>query len=227
MKIVLAVLLVLVLLAYFFRLGVTACYDQDGGWVKLRLGPWRILLYPRTEDPEKAEKKRRKQEAKAAKKAGKEKKPAEPKKKPTLGGTLDLLCDLLPVIQTAAGKFRRALQIDTLAMTLTWGEEDPADAAIHYGYAWAVTERLLAFLEANFTIKQRQITINLDYQLEQPRLYVRAGLSLTAAQLVWIALPAGAGGLKILWNHRKNKKMAEHAADGRERNVNHGKESSC
>lgn len=228
--ILLLLLAVLVLLVCCLRLGAAAGYDETGGWVKLRLGPKWVTLYPRVQDPAKAaqaeEKKRRKAEKKARKQG--DKPPKEPAK-PTLGGALDLALELLPAIREAAGKFRRALEIDDLTLELTWGEPDPADAAIHYGRAWGVVEALLAFVEANFVLKHRQVALYLDYQLEKPRLYVRAALSLTAAQLLGIALPLGWAALKTLWNQRKQKKAAaaEPAARERKGEPNNGKESSC
>ena len=230
LRILLLLVAVLVLLAFCFRLGVVAGYDQTGGWVKLRLGPKLISLYPVKKDPEKEakkkEKKRQKAEKKAQKKAGK---PPKEKPKPTLGGALDLALDLLPAVQEAAGKFRHALQIDDLTLELTWSEPDPADAAIHYGRAWGVVEALLAFVEANFVLKHRQVALYLDYELEKPRLYVRAGLSLTVAQLMGIGLPLGVAALKTLWNHRKQKKTAgaEDAVQETKGEANNGKESSC
>lgn len=98
-----------------------------------------------------------------------------------MGGALDLALELLPQVKAAAGKFRRALRVDELCLRLTWGEPDPADAAIHYGRAWGIVEALLAFLEANFVLKHREVSLHLDYQIERPRLFVRASLSLTAA----------------------------------------------
>ena len=38
-KILLLILVLLVLLAFVLRLGVLACYDAAGPWVKIRLGP--------------------------------------------------------------------------------------------------------------------------------------------------------------------------------------------
>ena len=203
--ILLAVLAALVLLACFLRLGWRRG-DQSGGWVKLRLGPKWISLIPgkktRIRKP-KSGKRKAKGREKAQKKRGK---PPKEKPKPTLGGALDLALDLLPAVREAAGKFRRALQIDHLTLELTWGEPDLADAAIHYGRAWGVVEALLAFVEANFVLKDRQVALYLDYQLEKPRLYVRAALSLTVAQLLGDRPPLGVAALKTLWNHRKETK---------------------
>ena len=144
-----------------------------------------------------------------------------------MGGALDLALELLPQVKAAAGKFRRALRVDELCLRLTWGEPDPADAAIHYGRAWGIVEALLAFLEANFVLKHREVSLHLDYQIERPRLFVRASLSLTAAQLLGIVLPLGWAALKTVWKHRKQTAAAGAAAHGRKGEPSNGKESSC
>ncbi len=211
--ILLAVLALLILLLFCLRLGVAAGYDQTGGWLMWRLGPKWFSLYP----PSPKKKTR----------PVKEKPAAAPKEKPALGGALDLALALLPDLKQAAGRFRRALRIDELTLHLVWGEDDPADAAIHYGRAWAVVEGLLAFLEANFIVKKRQVRLDLDYQLEHPRLTVRAGLSLTVFQLLRVALPLGWAALKTMWEQRKGSAAASPAGSTQEGETNHGKESSC
>ena len=101
--ILLGVLALLVLLVCLLRLGAAAGYDETGGWVKVRLGPKWVTLYP--QDPDQAARRKEKKARKAAQKAAKPPKPAP--EKPTLGGALDLARDLLPDVKAAAGKFRR------------------------------------------------------------------------------------------------------------------------
>ncbi|MFQ9410076.1 MAG: hypothetical protein ACLR1T_02120 [Evtepia gabavorous] len=43
-------------------------------------------------------------------------------------------------------------------------------------------------------LKHREVSLHLDYQIERPRLFVRASLSLTAAQLL---------GIVLLWGGRR------------------------
>lgn len=227
----LALLAVLILLAVFLRLGVLACYDQAGPWVKLRVGPKYIQVYPVVKDPEKEAKKQKKQEAKAAKKAAKEakkaQKPPNPKGKRDVGGLLELVWDILPVVQAAANRLKHKLQIDDLTLDVTWAEEDPADAGIHYGYGWAAAEALLSFLEANFVIKNRQVSVYVDFLEEKPRVYIRAGLSLTLAQILAIGLGTGVGAGKVLWHHRKTIIPPRETNGAQQKGeANHGKQSS-
>jgi hypothetical protein len=244
---VVAIIAALLVALSFLRLGGEAGFDEGGAWFKVRIGPGRITLYPRETTPEKEAKKARKKAARAEKKAQKKaakeakkskKKPGEqPPKKPTLGGLLSLGMELLPVVQEAAGRLRRRIRIDRLSLHLVWGEEDPADAAIHYGYAWAAVEAILAFVEANFVLKQRQVTLDLDYQIDQPRVKLEAALSLTLGQLLAVVLPAGVGALKAFLSLRKerkgdkptqkNSKESRGAVPAAKGEPSHGKESSC
>ena len=118
-------------------------------------------------------------------------------------------------MKAAAGKFRRKLRIDDLFLYLEWGEPDPADAAIHYGQAWGAAEAIAAFLEANFTVKHREISLDLNYQLDKPRLTLRAALSLTVAQLLAIALPLGWAAVKP-FGSEGNKRIPRRCAPSRE-----------
>ena len=230
--IVLVVLVVLILLAFVLRLGVLACYDENGPWVKIRVGPKYIQVFPLVKDPDKEAKKQKKKEAKAAKKAAKEaktaQKPPKPKAKRPIGGLLELVWDLLPVVRNAVSRFRYKLRIDDLTLDVTWAEEDPADAAIHYGYGWAAAEGILSFLEANFVIKNRQVAVCIDFLAEKPRVYIRAGLSLTLAQILGIGLRTGVGAGKVLWHHRKTiiPPREPNGAQQKKGEANHGKQSS-
>lgn len=230
--ILLALLALLILLAFVLRLGVLACYDQAGPWVKVRVGPKLIQVYPVVRDPEKEAKKQKKREAKAAKRAAKEAKkapkPPKPRGKRPIGGLLELVWDILPVVQEAASRFRHQLQIDDLTLDVTWAEEDPADAGIHYGYGWGAAEALLSFLEANFVIKNRQVAVYVDFLSDKPRVYIRAGFSLTLAQLMGIGLRTGVGAGKVLWKHRKTiiPPQEKTGAQQKKGEANHGKQSS-
>ena len=240
--VILLLLVLLVLAVAFLRLGAAAGYDETGGWVKVRLGPAWLTLYPLSE--EKAKKREKKARKKAKQKAAKKKKQAsEPKQKTPLrkklkkaftpGGALDLALNLLPKLKEMAGDLRHAIRIDMLSLHLVWGEPDPADAAVHYGQAWGVLEALLAFVEANFTVKKRELSVALDYQIESPRLTAKAAFSISIAQLLSILWPTLKEAVKALWKWKKSgpsqrtmkQRAAAMAAQGKE--DTHGKESSC
>ena len=56
--ILLAVLALLILLSFVLRVGVLAGYGKEGAFVKIRVGPGYIKVYPLEKDPEKEEKKK-------------------------------------------------------------------------------------------------------------------------------------------------------------------------
>ena len=214
--IVLAVVALLVLLTYCLRVGVTAGYDGEHGWAMAYVGPKRIALYPRPAPKKKKAKKPKKEGAK----------PARPK--PSRKELLALAKALLPALREAAGKLRRTLRVDELRFHLVWAEPDPADAAIHYGWAWGAVEAMLAFLEANVNLKHRQVRLDLDYQAEHPRVTGRGTVSLTVAQLLAIVLPLGWAVLSALLRQRRQQRaQAASAAHERKGEEHNGKESSC
>ena len=224
--VILLVLVLLVLAVAFLRLGAAAGYDETGGWVKVRVGPAWLTLYPLSEE----KKKKRTAEPQENKKTSRRK---TLKNAFSPGGALDLALDLLPKLKEMAGDLRHTIRIDTLSLHLVWGEPDPADAAMHYGQAWGVLEALLAFTEANFTVKNRDLSVALDYQIERPRLTVEAACSISVAQLLSILWPTLKEAIRGLRKRKKTgpsprttkQHAAAMAAQGKEET--HGKESSC
>lgn len=144
-----------------------------------------------------------------------------------MGGALDLALELLPQVKAAAGKFRRALRVDELCLRLTWGEPDPADAAIHYGRAWGIVEALLAFLEANFVLKHREVSLHLDYQIERPRLFVRAQPVPDSGPAAGHRPPFGVGGAEDFVEASKTNGRGGGRRPWKERGAKQWKESSC
>lgn len=205
-------LLLLILLLLLLRFGVLVSYGQEGAVLKLCLGWLKLPLYP--SKPKKRKTKRTKP-------------PKQEEEKPAsaLSGSLALFLDLLPTLQTMAEKIPGKLRIDRLVLSLDWGEDDPADAAIHYGYAWAVAEQLMAWLEARFLLKKREISIRLCYEIERPMLYIEARISMTGLQLLSLFLPAVLDGLRVFRTHKKKRQTASVGAE--ERKNNNGKTSSC
>ena len=96
-----------------------------------------------------------------------------------------------------------------------------------------VLEALLAFTEANFTVKKRDLSVALDYQIERPRLTVEAACSISVAQLLSILWPILKEAIRGLRKRKKTgpsprttkQRAAAMAAQGKEET--HGKESSC
>ena len=234
-QILLILLLALILLSFVLRLGVLAGYERDGPFVRLRVGPGYVTLFPRSEDPEKKQKKKQKKEkkqqkkekAKVKKEKKKDSKKKKVKKKLDPAGVLGMVRDLMPAVSEAGNKFGKKLRIDKLDLDLTWAAEDPADAAIRYGRTWAAVESLLSVLENCFVIQERRVTVNLDFYREKPLFYLQMGFSLTLAQLTAIGVVFAAKGLRVFLAHRKTlfKKIAPADAGGSDTakgELNHG-----
>ena len=112
------------------------------------------------------------------------------------------------------------MAIETLAVRLSVERATPKQIR-------ALEKIHAAFLEANFSVKHRDLSLDLNYQLDKPRLTLRAALSLTVAQLLAIVLPLGWAVMKTIWNRRKQRQEAATAAPERKGEANHGKEPSC
>ena len=113
------VLLVLVLLS-FVRLGAQVEYAASGVTVRVKTGPFLLTVFPRRGNGTKAgsARKKRKKNGAAAK---------EPAPK---GGSVALVKKFLPLIAEAAGRMKRKIRIDVLRLDLTVAAADPAAAVV-------------------------------------------------------------------------------------------------
>lgn len=119
-----AVLLALGALLRLVRLGALAEYSAAGLRLKLKVGPLRLMLYPR----------KPKQPRRKAGKSSRREKKREERPQPELGGgPLALVKRFLPLIAEAAGRFRRKLRIDVFQLEVTAAAPDPAAAALCFG----------------------------------------------------------------------------------------------
>lgn len=181
------------------RVGGIVEYSADGVEVQLRIGPFRVELFPGKPNEEKHPKHKKEKKPKKEKKA-KQKKP--PKEKPPVplkekvGGALSLFRELLPVGLEAAEKLFRRLRVDELVLHLTWAADDPADAAMGYGAAQAALAALLPPLERCLHIRERDVGAAVDFQLTEPIIYARGSLSFTVGQLTTLGLVAGVKALR-------------------------------
>lgn len=181
------------------RVGGIVEYSADGVEVQLRIGPFRVELFPGKPKEEKSPKHKKGKKPKKEKKA-KQKKP--PKEKPPVplkekvGGALSLFRELLPVGLEAAEKLFRRLRVDELVLHLTWAADDPADAVMGYGAAQAALAALLPPLERCLHIRERDVGAAVDFQLTEPIIYARGSLSFTVGQLTTLGVAAGVKALR-------------------------------
>ncbi len=195
--VVLGILVFLGILA-FVQVGANAEYSDQGFVIRLKVGPVSKAIYPIPE--EKAARKREKKAEKERKKKAKEKKAEReappPEKK---GGKLGQIRRMLPAIQRALGKLRRHLVIDRLIVYYTAADpEDPAKAAMAFGGFYAATGAALAAMENLVQIKERDIRATVDFQAQEPTIYLQATCTLAvwavisiAASLLWGIVKSG------------------------------------
>ena len=162
------VLLVLVLLS-FVRLGAQVEYAASGVTVRVKTGPFLLTVFPRRGNGTKAgsARKKRKKHGAAAK---------EPAPK---GGSVALVKKFLPLIAEAAGRMKRKIRIDVLRLDLTVAAADPAAAAMAFGGANAFLGMIWPLIEQNFNVQQRCIRTRVDFQAQRPTVVLFAQLTLS------------------------------------------------
>jgi len=192
-----ALIIVLAILAILAWIPLKCRARYDGApQVKVQVGPVRFTVYPGKEKKEKKPKVK-------IEKAPKEKKPDEPKKKTQI--TLNGIVQYVPLVQTALralGRLIRSIAV-RLKVHVTYGAADPADAALHYGQAWAIIGAVTPVLDNTFTIKKRDLQAVFDP--EETGFTILA--ELTARIFVWQILAiAVSAGVKILIQFLKIRK---------------------
>lgn len=203
-----AVLLVLFLIGQL-RLGGGAEYRAEGFFAWVRVGLFRIQVFPWKGKP----KQERPKKAKPAKepKAKPAKGPVQPEAPlgEKLGGALDYAGRLLPIALEAAGQFKRKLQVDKLYLELTVGCPDPGEAALRYGRANAALGALWYPLTDAFHVKDGNARVSVDFDAGETTLYGTAAMSFKLGQMAWLGLYFGG---KALWGFlavRKRQKREQ------------------
>ena len=187
------------------RLGVGAEYRAEGLRVWLRAGPLQIGIFPlKKKQPEK--KKDGKKGAKKPAPGGEEPQPGLPER---VGGALEYAKALLPVALEAAGQFRRKLRVDSLALEVTVGAEDPATAAIRYGQANGALAAAWAALNEAFDLRDGHAWVRVDFDAGETRVYALAALSLRLGQVTWLGIYFGCRTLRAFLRVRSRRKQEQ------------------
>lgn len=192
------------------RLGGMVEYSAEGLLVQLRIGAFRLTLYPPGEEKgEPRPKKEKKPKEKPAKERAEEKTPLTEK----AGGAWRLFREAVPLAAEAAGALLRKLRIDELMLHLTWASEDPADAALGFGAGQAALGAVWPLLENSFDIRKRDVGVAVDFHRSEPIIYARGALSFTLGQLTAFGLVYGVKAMALfLRNRPKHKKKKPSAA---------------
>lgn len=200
LKVLLVILLVLFLLGRI-RVGGDGEYSADGLFVRVRVGPISVRVFPLKKKGEKKPAKKKKKSAPPTQ-SGEGEKAQEPEK-PQKGGTLDLVKAGLPLVGEAAGELKERIRIDLLCMDLLFGGTDAAQTAILFGMSNALIAPLLAVFQQNFEVKEHRVRTAVDFNEKTITLYLRAAFSARIGQLLSFALRFG---WKFLMEYRAVKK---------------------
>ena len=153
--------------------GIRAEYDEEPAVYLTVLGiP--IRLYPAKEG---------KKQKEADKPEAKERKKFNLPPKAQLEEYLRLLLEVL-------GRFRRRLRVNRLMLHACFGGNDPADAALNYGRAWAAIGVVMPLLEQCFVIRHRDVGAFVEEGEKAVRLVARLHATLTVGRFLHLALLA-------------------------------------
>ena len=205
---VLVILAVLVLIGCI-PVGVDAAYGEGGVLLSAKIGFFRLQILPakpkKPKKPKKAKKSKQQKPAASSAPSAAPDAPAEPaaKKKLALPGGLNGILRLVNLALSTLGDLRRKLRVEELTLHVTFAGDDPADAALHYGPAWAAVGALMPALDRLFVIKKRDICPILDYNREQMSVDAHLILTITIGRALALGLKAGLGFLKLLNDLKK------------------------
>lgn len=202
--IALCIILAILVIIALMPVGVRARYDEDGPVAWIRVGPFRIKLYPL---PKKEKKEKNKP---------KQKKTVEetPQQQAAKGGNFELIKQILPHGITAVKRFFKGLGIDKLTVYYQIADEDPAKAAMQYGYGWAAIGVVTGLIENAFNVKSRDLQVFVNFKPEaKSRIFILAELTISVGRIFSIAFGFGIEFLRIILKNRKNNtQSAENTA---------------
>lgn len=194
---VLALIVLLLVLLMLLPVGLKVRYDDAETTVRVRIGWIRFLVFPR--QPKQNQKKKHKKKELSQ--------PAQPpEKKKSMHG----IRDFQPFIRLALdflGALRQKIVVRSLTLHIWYGGKDAAEAAIHYGQAWAVLGVVMPLLDASVKIQARDVQAIYLEEANTLSLLFEAVLRLRLGQCLALALKYGLRGLAVAveWKRRKEK----------------------
>ena len=102
---------------------------------------------------------------------------------------------------------RQKIVVRSLTLHIWYGGKDAAEAAIHYGQAWAVLGVVMPLLDASVKIQARDVQAIYLEEANTLSLLFEAVLRLRLGQCLALALKYGLRGLAVAveWKKRKEK----------------------
>ena len=195
--IVLAGILLLFWLLGRIRVKAAASYSQTGFFLNVKIGPKVIPIVPSAQKAKGKKPKKTKQQP--------EEMPESSKPKKGINDTVSTILRYLPLVGEAAGRLKRKIRIDNIDLHVIWGASDPADAAKGYGMANTVMGILWPAVEHNFRVKEYDLSVDVDYELEKPEVSTDVRVSITVGQILSLLVVLGVKALKIYLGGRREK----------------------
>lgn len=195
---VIALILLVLILLMLLPVGLQVHYDDAGATVKAQIGWIRFSVFPKP--PKQNQQKKRK------KKKPPQPEPQAPEKKPPMRG----IRDFQPFIRLAVdflGALRQKVVVRSLTLRIWYGGKDAAEAAIHYGQAWAVIGAVMPLLDASVRIQARDVQAIYLEEANTLSLLFQAVLRLRLGQCLALAMKYGLRALAVAveWKRRKEK----------------------
>ena len=197
--IALIIILAILLLILCLSVGVDAAYDSGGFVLKLKLGPVRLTVLPKSgKKPKQEHTPKPKPEPKE--KAEKEEKP---KKGLPFKITLSDIRELLGILFRMLGRLRRGLSVDVFMLHLLVTSEDPYDAVKLFGNVNAVLSALSGPAHRALKIRSEDIQTCVDFEEETMIVEARIVLTLQIWEILYAVLCAGCAA--AVWFLRKKR----------------------
>ena len=193
------IILLVLLLILAFPVGIDAAFASGAFSLKIKLGPFRKAMLPRTKPTRKKQKKKKEEPA--------EKPPDETKKKKQ-SLTLDDILTLAEIGLDALHKFRIHLSVDRFRLHWVAAAADPCDAVMQYGRINAALGALLSRAHSALKIRDEDVRTELDLEAEHPEISAQIILSIQIWELLLIAGTAGFAGLRWLIRRKRSAKAA-------------------
>jgi hypothetical protein len=175
----LAIALAVLLAAALTRVGVSVRYDEDGFALAARVGFVRIRIIPRASRTERSGRggRRGKKAERASKRQDREGR----------GGPADIP-EVVRAALRALSRLRRRLLIKRLIIRYSApGAGDPSAAAMLYGGLSFGVGAMLRLFDRAFRVREREVTADVDFTADKPRVFVSAAISLAVWEAVYVS----------------------------------------
>ena len=199
------IVILVLLLILTFPIGIDLAYSPERFWLKLKLGPFRMLIMPGGGKKKRKKKKAAEAQPKPEEAAGAKKK----RRLPKLG--LDDIRTLAEIVLKAIRRFRAHLSVDKLFLDWTSASADPYAAVVQYGRVNALLGALAGPVHRTFHIRHEDVRVGLDLEATKPIIDAQLVMSLQVWEILLIAVCAGASGIR--W-YLKKKRIERAAAEG-------------